>query len=133
MTPLTDSNQLVDLSEIGKSAKRQMQSSLKTFENFIIFSKELPPFDSNEFKNASTASQFGKYSSYLIDVLGFTQNTALCYVSNLKGRLKKKGIQIMDEEEYRRLRDHIKNRSQEVSTPKGRSSNDEGRRSTLSG
>ena len=69
-------NDLQDINEVGRSAKRQTQSSLKIFDKFITFSGDLPSFESDEFKNAFRSSHLGKYASYLIDVEGFTQNTA---------------------------------------------------------
>jgi hypothetical protein len=115
-------NDLQDINEVGRSAKRQTQSSLKIFDKFITFSGDLPSFESDEFKNAFRSSHLGKYASYLIDVEGFTQNTALCYISNAKGRLKEKGIEIMDPREYGRLRGQIKRKSEEVSRIEGRKS-----------
>lgn len=107
-----------DITEVGQSAKRQIQSSVKIFDKFITFSGDLPPFESDGFKRAIKSSHLGKYASYLIEVEGFTQNTALCYISNAKGRLKEKGVQIMDGQEYGRLRRQIKRKSAQVEGPR---------------
>lgn len=53
---------------------------------------------------------------YLIEIENFLQNTALCYLSNLKSRLKDISLEVFVNERnyYSRLRDQIKKRSEAV-------------------
>jgi galactitol-specific phosphotransferase system IIB component len=109
---------LADLSSVGKSAKRQMKSSHKLFEKFLT-KYNLPAFNTPEFREQFTSKRFGQYGTFLLETEKLMQNTALSYLSNLKGRLKEINMEVIQDQAYSRVRDQIKVKSQEAARVEG--------------
>jgi hypothetical protein len=110
---------LENLAQVGRSARYQQSSSTKVFQRFLVF-MSLPGVEQQEeFKNAINLETIGKYADYLIKNEKLAKNTALSYISNLRGELEKMGISIFEKKWYTRLRDKVKHKGDEIARNEG--------------